>query len=106
MSNAADLTKDNFDASIASGISLVDFWASWCGPCRMMGPILDGVAADFAGKASVYKVNVDDEGELAQQFSISSIPALILFKDGAEVKRYIGVTQKTELTNALNAALA
>lgn len=106
MSNAKDLGAATFDASVAAGVTLVDFWASWCGPCRMMGPVLDQLAAEYDGKASVAKVNVDNEGDLAQKFGISSIPALIVFKDGAEVKRFVGVTAKTELAKSLDAALA
>lgn len=106
MSNAMELTNANFSATVASGVTLVDFWAEWCGPCRMMGPVLDKLAAQYAGKVTVGKINVDNEGELAQQFGVSSIPTLILMKDGAESKRYVGVTPEAELTRALDAALA
>ncbi len=105
MSNAMALTQDNFDDNVADGVSLIDFWAEWCGPCRMMTPILDDVAEDFEGRAKVFKVNVDDAQELAAKFSVSSIPTLLVLKDGAEVKRFVGVTQKTELAKALEAAM-
>ncbi len=105
MSNAMALTQDNFNDNVADGVSLIDFWAEWCGPCRMMTPILDDVAEDFEGRAKVFKVNVDDAQELAAKFSVSSIPTLLVLKNGAEVKRFVGVTQKTELAKALEAEL-
>ena len=104
MSNATELTSANFRSAVATGVTLVDFWAEWCGPCRMMGPVLDKLAGQYAGKVTVAKVNVDNEGELAQEFGVSSIPTLIVFKDGKEVNRYVGVTSKTELARALDAA--
>jgi len=104
MSNAKELTSADFRSTVAAGITLVDFWAEWCGPCRMMAPVLDEVAAQYAGKVTVGKVNVDNEGELAQEFSVSSIPTLIILKDGQEVNRYIGVTPRAELARALDAA--
>ncbi len=106
MSAATALTEATFKDAVARGVTLVDFWAEWCGPCRMVAPVLDDLAKDYEGKAAVAKINVDQEPGLAEQFGVSSIPTLLVMKDGAEVKRYIGVTAKTELAKALDAALA
>ena len=79
--NCVKLTSDNFDMLISSNsVALVDFWASWCGPCKMLGPVIEEVADDFAGKDLVGKVNVDDCPELAEKFGIMTIPAVFIFK--------------------------
>lgn len=90
------LTKDNFDTETASGLSLVDFWASWCGPCRMMSPVVDALPEKVEG-LKVCKVNVDDEPDLADRFGIDMIPALIFIKDGREADRMIGVKSEDAL---------
>jgi len=106
MSNATELTSANFDSTVASGVTLVDFWAEWCGPCRLMAPALDELSADYDGKATIGKVNVENEGDLAQKYGVSSIPTLVVMKDGQEFKRFVGVTRKEELATALDEASA
>ena len=76
---------------------LIDFWAPWCGPCRMMGPIIEQLADQYEGKAKVGKVNVDEEGELSQAFGVMSIPTIVLVKDGKVVKQVVGARPKAEM---------
>ncbi|MEK3884857.1 thioredoxin [Paenibacillus sp. PL2-23] len=91
------LTKDNFTQSIESGVSLVDFWAPWCGPCKMQLPIVDELSTEMEGQATIAKINVDEEPELASQFGVMSIPTLILFKDGQPVDKMVGLQSKDAL---------
>ncbi|HOZ47237.1 MAG TPA: thioredoxin [Candidatus Hydrogenedentes bacterium] len=104
MSDAVELTSANFADTIANGVTLVDLWAEWCGPCLMMAPTLNELAAAYQGKATIAKVNVDKEPALAQQYNVAAIPCLIVLKDGKEVKRFVGVTSKGDLAKALDAA--
>lgn len=83
------------------GPVLLDFWAEWCGPCKMLGPTIDEIANEFAGKATVGKVDLDSEQSLAAQFSISSIPTLLFFKQGQVVKQLVGVRPKKEIVEEL-----
>ena len=85
------LTQDNFDAVTGQGLVLVDFWATWCGPCRMQAPILEKLDAELGDSVKIGKVDVDEEPELAQKFGIMSIPTLIAFKDGAVKAQAVGV---------------
>lgn len=87
-----NLTKQNFDGEvIKSDIPvLVDFWAPWCGPCRMLGPVIEEVAEEYSGKAKICKVNVDEEGELAAQNAVVSIPTVVIFNNGKPVERLVG----------------
>ncbi len=93
------LTKDTFKKEVEQSELpvLVDFWASWCGPCMMLAPTVAEIAAEYAGKVKVCKVNVDEEPELAMQFGISSIPMLILFRDGKVAKTAVGFRPKEEI---------
>ena len=101
-----DLTNTDFDATVANGVTLVDFWAPWCGPCKMQTPILEQqVAPAMAGRAKIAKVNVDDAKELAVRFGVKSIPALFLFKDGQVVQQFVGLQRGDALVKALDAAL-
>lgn len=101
--NVKDLNATNFGETIASGTVLVDFWAPWCGPCKMQSPILDKVAEKIGDKAVIAKVNVDENAPLAAQFGVRSIPTLILFKDGQKVRDFIGVQQEAALIEVLTA---
>lgn len=95
------LTKDNFNQSIESGVTLVDFWAPWCGPCKMQLPIVEELSSELAGTANIGKINVDEEPELASQFGVMSIPTLILFKDGQPVDKMVGLQSKDALKNKI-----
>ena len=86
---------------ISDGVTLVDFWAPWCGPCRTQLPILETLAAKMSGKAKVAKVNVDENTKLAEDYNVQSIPTLIVFKDGSAVQQFVGVQSEDILTNAL-----
>ncbi len=97
------LNAENFDAAIA-GTSvpvLVDFWASWCGPCKMLSPVIDQIATELGDAAKVCKVNIDEAMPLAARFEVQNIPTLLVFKNGEVVKRMVGVRPKTEIVAAL-----
>lgn len=104
---ALELNDNNFQAEIADyqGAALVDFWAPWCGPCRMMGPIIDSLAGKFAGKVKIAKINVDDSSNLAAKFNVSTIPTLVFFKNGKPVHTSIGVTPEAELEKLITSKL-
>ncbi len=94
---AVVVTKDNFKDTVAEGVSLLDFWAPWCGPCKMQLPIVEELSGELQGTATIAKVNVDEEPELASQFGVMSIPTLILFKDGQPVDKLVGLQSKAAL---------
>ena len=97
------VTKDNFESEVVqSNVPvLIDFWAAWCGPCKTIGPRVDELAVEVGDKAKICKVNVDEEMALAQKFGIMSIPTLVIFKDGEEANRVVGVRSKDELRGLL-----
>lgn len=101
------LTLDNFEDEVENSETpvLVDFWASWCGPCKMIAPIIDQLADEFDGKVKVGKVNVDDNRELSARFKVMSIPTLMLFKNGEVTNQLIGARPKGELVKMLDSAL-
>ena len=99
------ITDADFQSTVAQGVTLVDFWAPWCGPCKMIAPILDELAGEFAGQARIVKLNVDENPNTASQFGIMSIPTLLLFKDGQKVDQIIGGQAKPKLKAFIQQAL-
>ncbi|MDO8488243.1 MAG: thioredoxin [bacterium] len=98
------LTSSDFDAQIKSGMAFVDFWAEWCGPCKMAGPIIDQLSEEYAGKVLIAKLDVDKFPDLAQRYNCLSIPTVILFKDGVEIGRQVGFAGKAGYLDLLKKA--
>lgn len=96
-----ELTDANFQKAVSQGVALIDFWAPWCGPCRMQGPIIEKIAPSFTGKAVIAKVNVDESPDTASKFGVRSIPTLIIFKDGQMAEQFVGVQTEEAITSAL-----
>jgi thioredoxin 1 len=99
------LNDGNFDQQIQHGVTLVDFHANWCGPCRMLAPVLEQVAKDVKGKATIAKIDIDTEQKTAAHFQITSVPTIILFKDGKEVNRLIGLRNAEAIKDFVLAAV-
>ena len=99
------ITDAEFQGTVATGVTLIDFWAPWCGPCKMIAPILDELAGELDGRAKIVKINVDDNPQVASQYGIMSIPTLLLFKDGKKVDQKVGALAKPALKNFIEAAL-
>ena len=102
--NLIEFTDDNFDTEVLKSNLpvLVDFWAEWCGPCKMIAPIVEEIAGDYAGKVKVGKVNVDFNNQVAMQYGIRGIPALLIFKDGAVANQIVGAVPKNDITQILD----
>ena len=98
-----ELDSTTYDEATKSGVVLVDFWAPWCGPCKMQTPILEKVAAEVGDKAIIAKVNVDENPDLAAKYGIRSIPTLILLKDGENKQQFVGLQQQAALVSAIDA---
>ena len=102
--NLIELTDDNFDTEVLKSDLpvLVDFWAEWCGPCKMITPIIEEISSDYAGKVKVGKVNVDFNNQVAMQYGIRGIPALLVFKGGAVANQIVGAVPKNDITQILD----
>ena len=96
------LTGNNFQSQIKTGVTLVDFWAEWCMPCKMMAPVLNNVAEELKGNASVGKLNIEHHQEIAAKYKVRSIPTMIMFKNGREINRFVGAKSKDFLVREIN----
>jgi thioredoxin 1 len=108
MADLLNITDDNFETEVLQSNEpvLIDFWAVWCGPCRMIAPIVEEMSGEYAGKAKIAKLDVDANPNVAMKYGIRSIPTILIFKDGKVVEQIVGAVPKQKLVNALDAHLA
>lgn len=103
---AFEFTDNNFeDTALKNGVSVVDFWAEWCGPCRLVAPIIEQLSQEYDGKATIGKVNVDDNPNVSMKYGVRSIPTILIFKDGEVVDKHVGTLTKAHLEQKLSAHL-
>jgi len=105
--NVLELTDETFESTVNNSQLpvLVDFWAPWCGPCKMIGPVIEEISNEYSGKATVAKVNTDEHRQAAMEFGISAIPTIILFKGGQIERKWVGLTSKKDITQAIDELL-
>lgn len=101
-----EVTEQDFQSTVDSGVTLVDFWAEWCGPCRMVTPVLEELQAELGDSAQIVKLNVDENPNIAQQFGISGIPTMLLFKDGQVVDKLVGASSINTYRDLINKQIA
>ena len=103
---AFEFTDSNFqETALSGGVSVVDFWAEWCGPCRLVGPVIDDLSVDYEGKATIGKVNVDHNPEISNKYGVRSIPTILIIKDGEVVDKHVGTATKATLAKKIDAHL-
>lgn len=105
MGKYIELTNENFEATTKEGVAMVDFWAPWCGPCRMIAPVIDELAEEFEGKAAICKVNTDEQQELSMKFGVRSIPTIVFMKNGEVVDTMVGAASKQAFADKINSLL-
>ena len=101
-----EVTEQDFQSTVDSGVTLVDFWAEWCGPCRMVTPVLEELQGELGDSAKIVKLNVDENPNIAQQFGISGIPTMLLFKDGQVVDKVVGASSINTYRDLINKQIA
>ena len=103
---AFEFTDSNFEeTALSGGVSVVDFWAEWCGPCKLVGPVIDDLSIEYEGKATIGKVNVDNNPETSHKYGVRSIPTILIIKDGEVVDKHVGTATKATLAQKINAHL-
>ncbi len=105
MGKYVELTGANFEETVKEGVTLVDFWAPWCGPCRMIAPVIEELAEEYDGKATIAKVNTDEQQDIATKYGIRSIPTVMIFKDGEMVDQMVGAASKQAFAQKIDAQL-